>query len=443
MKMVKSLLLGSAAGLVAVAGAQAADLPVKAKAVEYVKVCAAYGAGYYYIPGTDTCLKIGGYARADFYGNARGTFNPYIQGADYNSTTNALNTRARAVMDMDARTQTEYGTLRSYIRFGAEWNSNNSAPGFANYTGNGSNAVYIERAFIQFAGLTAGYTSSFFDSGVNYMLTTPYAKSDRWTTLLGYTAEFGNGFSASVSLEDAVNRITAPANAYNNGLGDAQGGTQVPDIVGNLRLAQSWGTLMVSGAAHQSQIADGLAFPALSTSSDKWGWAIQGFAQFNLPFLAAGDSIFFTASYADGAINYLGMAGTSQGVSNAVGRLNDFTRYRLSDVVATDLLGNYDTTSGWALSGQFRHFWTPGLRSALYAGYVSIDAPETVTSLNNGFADFDFWQVGANTIWSPVKNLDIGAEILYSKVDGSRNWNGTVGGSTDVWSGGLRVQRNF
>ncbi|TAK49077.1 MAG: hypothetical protein EPO23_06460, partial [Xanthobacteraceae bacterium] len=48
MKMIKSLLLGSAAGLVAIAGAQAADLPVKAKAVEYVKVCSLYGAGFYY-----------------------------------------------------------------------------------------------------------------------------------------------------------------------------------------------------------------------------------------------------------------------------------------------------------------------------------------------------------------------------------------------------------
>ena len=45
MKMVKSLLLGSAAGLVAVSGAQAADLPVKAKPVEYVKICSLYGAG--------------------------------------------------------------------------------------------------------------------------------------------------------------------------------------------------------------------------------------------------------------------------------------------------------------------------------------------------------------------------------------------------------------
>ena len=53
MKLVKSLILGSAAGLIAVGGAQAADLPVKAKAVEYVKICSLYGAGFYYIPGTE------------------------------------------------------------------------------------------------------------------------------------------------------------------------------------------------------------------------------------------------------------------------------------------------------------------------------------------------------------------------------------------------------
>ena len=65
MKMVKSLLLGSAAGLVAVTAGQAADLPVKAKPVEYVRICSLYGAGFYYMPGTDLCIKIGGWVRAE------------------------------------------------------------------------------------------------------------------------------------------------------------------------------------------------------------------------------------------------------------------------------------------------------------------------------------------------------------------------------------------
>ncbi len=80
MKMVKSLLLGSAAGLVAVTAGQAADLPVKAKPVEYVKVCSLYGAGFDYMPGTDMCIKIGGWVREEAtWGNDNGnmTWGPY------------------------------------------------------------------------------------------------------------------------------------------------------------------------------------------------------------------------------------------------------------------------------------------------------------------------------------------------------------------------------
>src|SRR5881397_886676 len=63
MTMMKSMLLSSASMLVALS-AQAADLPMKAKPVEYVKICSLYGEGFYYIPGTDICLKIGGYVRS-------------------------------------------------------------------------------------------------------------------------------------------------------------------------------------------------------------------------------------------------------------------------------------------------------------------------------------------------------------------------------------------
>src|SRR5437763_9528849 len=72
MKMVKSLLLGTAAGFVAVAGAQAADYPVKAAAVQYVRICNLYGDGFYYLPGTNICVKIGGYARAEMSYNPTG-----------------------------------------------------------------------------------------------------------------------------------------------------------------------------------------------------------------------------------------------------------------------------------------------------------------------------------------------------------------------------------
>ncbi|MFJ5370762.1 porin, partial [Bosea sp. CER48] len=106
MKLVKSLLLGSAAGIAAVAGAQAADLPSrKAAPVEYVRVCTAYGAGFFYIPGTDTCLRISGRVRAE-----------YVVGERYGES-DAYGTRARGRLNIDARTQTAYGTLRTFIRY--------------------------------------------------------------------------------------------------------------------------------------------------------------------------------------------------------------------------------------------------------------------------------------------------------------------------------------
>src|SRR5215217_3114986 len=121
MKLVKSLLLGSAAGLCAVAGAQAADLPVqKAAPVEYVRICTAYGAGFFYIPGTDTCLRVGGRARGEYsYGQqrSRGVYNPTTFAPGSNSNADVSGFRGLGRLNLDARTQTAYGTLRAFVRF--------------------------------------------------------------------------------------------------------------------------------------------------------------------------------------------------------------------------------------------------------------------------------------------------------------------------------------
>src|ERR1700759_2122227 len=103
MKMVKSLVLGSTAALVAVGGAQAADLPVKAKAVEYVKICSLYGPGFYYIPGTETRIKLGGYLRADVLANTNSVAGPNYNGANgaNNRFTNGYTWRSREDFNID------------------------------------------------------------------------------------------------------------------------------------------------------------------------------------------------------------------------------------------------------------------------------------------------------------------------------------------------------
>src|ERR1700737_175433 len=116
MKMVKSLILGSAAGLIAMSGAQAADLPVKAKAVEYVRICSLYGAGFFYIPGTDTCLKLGGYLRIDTTFNGSVYDQPAWSGdlGQNNRFRDYFASRSRMALTIDTRTATEYGVVRTF-----------------------------------------------------------------------------------------------------------------------------------------------------------------------------------------------------------------------------------------------------------------------------------------------------------------------------------------
>src|ERR1700739_1546173 len=115
--MVKSLFLGSAAGLIAMSGAERADLPVKAKAVEYVRICSLYGAGFFFIPGTDTCIKLGGYFRADVTFNAAGAHGQPAWNGDageQNRYHNYFVDRSRMILTVDTRTATDYGLVRTY-----------------------------------------------------------------------------------------------------------------------------------------------------------------------------------------------------------------------------------------------------------------------------------------------------------------------------------------
>ena len=177
MKMIKSLLLGSAAGIVAMSGAQAADLPLKAKAVEYVRVCSLYGAGFYYIPGTDTCIKLSGYLRVDVVANSNAddTGNTSGVAGAQNRLSAGYTWRSREDFDIDTRTATEYGVVRTFFDATFSWTTGgyagvgttayDAAPAGTNGNGSvagGSLGMYY--AFIQFAGFTMGKAISQFSA---------------------------------------------------------------------------------------------------------------------------------------------------------------------------------------------------------------------------------------------------------------------------------------
>jgi len=221
MKMVKSLILGSAAGLVAMSGAQAADLPVKAKAVEYVRICSLYGAGFYYMPGTDTCIKLGGYLRADTMvntGNDYGFQTGAPDGAQ-NRLRNNFTSRARMDLTVDTRTATEYGVVRTFADMVFTWTGGSYVGAGSAATGGttlynsttgtvGGASLGLYHAFIQFAGFTFGRTVSIFDAPwQSYPAGGPDTLPGGSNHVTGvnqvaYTAQFGQGMSASIALQD-------------------------------------------------------------------------------------------------------------------------------------------------------------------------------------------------------------------------------------------------
>src|SRR5262245_10373223 len=70
-----------------------------------------------------------------------------------------LNYLTRAALSWDVRQQTEYGTLRTYIRFGVQVDT----PNTGSPIGTNGAATFWDRAFMQFAGFTVGRSQSFFD----------------------------------------------------------------------------------------------------------------------------------------------------------------------------------------------------------------------------------------------------------------------------------------
>jgi hypothetical protein len=193
---IKSLLIGSAAVLVAATGARAADVIVAdPEPVDYVRVCDTYGAGFFYIPGTETCLKIGGFVRYDV-----------------NINRNGWTKNTRGQLTIDAREETEYGTLRGFIAF--QGNSTPTVVGNVANTGSVSFAnvanVILDSAFIEIGAaggvLHIGFSDNAFDAGISGEFD---ALGGAKTNRIAYSFSAG-ALSGSISIDDDANGDFTP-----------------------------------------------------------------------------------------------------------------------------------------------------------------------------------------------------------------------------------------
>ncbi len=508
-----------------------------------MKVCSLYGDGFYYIPGTQTCLKFGGFLRTEWDANAGGSFTPFFATNALQTRGNdTLTTRARGVLTIDVREQSSFGTLRAYVAAGWQQTANDdptlslpgnivgTAGGAATPVGGNNSSTYLLRAFIQWGGFTFGKTASFYDffntskySHQTEFIYRDYAGVGVFT--YGYTQQLGNGVAATIAVQDDtvfghpvldVSRITATTfvgdNPFQIGAGgptssgNTNAGFLVPDIVGAIRLDQAWGGAQIAAILHDNRssaylnggtlavpingIVDTTAHP-----SDRFGFAISGGLELNLANWgwAKGDSFAVQSQYCVGDVDSCNDPNANRNNDlfwarkrgGNIGLAWVDNAFFANSTVGGSLRTELQESTYWNIWAAIQHYWVPEVRTSLYGGYAlyqanssavdaSLCAPlhagATLTTVAgggsiigssavaaSGCADFQTWAIGSRTIWNPVRNLDIGVDVLYSQLSKSAFQGATIffptptqaaaerltAGSSNIIAGILRVQYNF
>jgi hypothetical protein len=401
-----------------------------------VRICSLYGAGFYYIPGTDTCIKLGGYLRVETAlgtnSDFSGGFNVSSQGANgaRNRLTNFYTARSREDFNIDTRTATEYGVVRTYFDGVFSWTTGNyvgtnSAFGNTQYSGTlgtgaaasgaptvsngvtlygsgsggvnstdglasgGSLGVYY--AFIQFAGFTMGKAVSQFDAPwTNYPANNFDGLAGGSGTVTGvnqftYTAQFGNGVSAALSAEDVTQYYQAGNINISGmtGLGlvggsfgtsAGIGGTRSPNLVAQLRVDQAWGLFQVSAAVKDNHVAYYGATETTGHPDDKWGWAIQGALSIkNIP-TGVGDTLNLQAVYTDGATRY-NFQNLSGSTYSMFGGSSNGAYQSVGFALAPDTVyltgGQQENVKTWGFRGGFTHNWDAFWNTGIYGAYAA------------------------------------------------------------------------
>jgi hypothetical protein len=421
------------------------------------------------MPGTDICLKIGGYARAETTYHSNGNFGAGPTGGDVNNrTTNEFVMRARAYITADAREQTAWGTARAYVAVGVATTDVGNAltPSILGFN----------RAFIQWAGITAGITQSFYDfyssAAVGYRAYFPSSDTgDAGWWVWAYTAQLGNGLSASISAEQRrmsqIIGFVGPTAVgglpvFNNGpagftpaslvagtttIGLGYGGIQSPDIVGNIRLDQTWGSAQIMGAAHEVNAQYyGAASNGLSETGhpgDVWGWVAGAGLRVNFPFIAQGDFFQTQGTYTRGGTRYMNQGnnapnfGWERGNSFGFGVLSDCVFGSTAAPVGGPVVNGTgcNLTTGWQVNASYEHYWTPQFHESFFGGIEDIRYNSQANALlcvgegagtgsgslavalpgcNN---NFDIWSVGSRLQYDFTKTLYFGVEFLYQRLE--------------------------
>lgn len=259
--------------------------------IDFVQICDMRGEGYFVIPGTQTCLRLGGRVRTDYnvFFNSDRDFNfQPAQGGDV--TADRYRLRARGWTDWDTRSLTEFGRLRTYgeIRL--------------TYDYDGPTVIDLHKGFIELGGVRLGRSISYYDfTGVQFTQTEffdPQFSRDDPQLLAAYKASLPGRASLALSVEDTSGRqdgITSQT------LTTDYGGAQIPDIVVRFQMGEdvdpSYWQLMAA-SHYVNTVTD-----TVGASGEQMGFAVGAGLATDVP-VGRNTRVGITSSFARGALSF-------------------------------------------------------------------------------------------------------------------------------------------
>ncbi len=411
MKITK-LLLGTAAVLLSVSTARAADaIVVEAEPMEYVKVCDMYGNGFFYIPGTETCMNINGYVRSTYEHSKRDETS--TGGFVVVPSTNTSNWTVRGRLNFDVRNETEYGTLRSELRLQG---------GDANAAGDQN--VAIDRALISLAGFRLGYSDTYFTTNHGYGAGTPAINDGFYqfdqAIFFDYTATLAEGVSMTVGVQDSSGTLAGGTGAAATPL--TVNSAASPDFYAGFNA--TFGALTVAATAiRDSGAGDVTAGGAAFTTSDEWvfkgsaiaslgdsGWQVGG-------WYIHSDSPWTKYNTSYGFLNIASVGPNATAPNGSRSPTNQQWGVQVNGALSDNfsVYGLYSAASGEANAGD------------LLAGGFLVDT------------DIRQWVIGA--IWVPATQLSV--QFEYQNTSGEYRNTGGNGYDVDTDAFLVRVTRSF
>lgn len=327
--------------------------------------------GFIPIPGTETMVKLGGFAKVNAiydFGPAGNTDKlvtatiPIDGGDAHNANLDANATR----FSFDVRRPSSLGPLRFYLENDF-------------YGGSGVTAFRLRQAHGQVGNTYAGYGYSAFTDSDAFPETLddegPGGEALLRVAAIRQIWKLGGGATATLSVEDPASDITLAAD---------QAATQpAPDVTAAVRIERHWGHVQSSVLLRQLGYRQG----DRDESAFGYGLSLSALAKVGDDFLMAG------ATYGDGVSRYFNDLG-GRGYDGAI-----------------DTNGDLKTLSAYGgYLGLTRH-WNARWRSNLVGGMVMLDrddllAPSAFRSSRYG---------AANLIWAVSPNFSVGLEALYGR----------------------------